>query len=63
MSERFEIRLTPERRQELAQFAAEVGISAADCARLAIHQLLHNRDGRLQLETKNHQFESRREFA
>jgi hypothetical protein len=51
MTERFEIRLTPERRRELAQFAAEVGISAADCARLAIHQFLHHRDGRLHLET------------
>jgi hypothetical protein len=49
MTERFEIRLTLERRQELAQFAAEVGISAADLCRLAIHQLLHNRDGRLHL--------------
>jgi hypothetical protein len=29
---------------------------------LAIHQFLH-RDGRLQLETKNHQFESRGDFA
>jgi hypothetical protein len=62
MTERFEIRLTLERRQELAQFAAEVGISAADLCRLAIHQFLH-RDGRLQLETKNHQFESRGDFA
>jgi hypothetical protein len=45
MTDRFEIRLTPARRAELSQFAAEVGISAADCARLAIHQFLHSREG------------------
>jgi hypothetical protein len=30
MSERFEIRLAPERRQELAALAAEIGMSASD---------------------------------
>jgi hypothetical protein len=52
---RIEIRLTPERRQELSELAAEIGISTADIARLAIHQLLHNRDGRLHLETPHGQ--------
>jgi hypothetical protein len=40
MSERFEIRLAPERRQELAALAAEIGMSASDLARLAIYRLL-----------------------
>jgi hypothetical protein len=48
MTERFEIRLAPARLQELQQVAAEVGISAADVCRLAIHEFLR-RDGRLQL--------------
>jgi hypothetical protein len=43
MTERFEIRLTPAHRQELVALAADVGISAADLARLAIRRLLDNR--------------------
>jgi hypothetical protein len=48
MTERFEIRLTQARRQELAALAADVGISASDLARLAIYRLLHS-DAPLQL--------------
>jgi hypothetical protein len=44
MTERFEIRLTPARRQELSALAADVGMSASDLARLAIQRLLNSRD-------------------
>jgi hypothetical protein len=49
MSERFEIRLTPERRQELSELALLLGVSAADAARLAISRLINGRDELLQL--------------
>ena len=42
--ERFEIRLQPERRQELDALARETGLSSADVVRLAIRQLLEHRD-------------------
>jgi hypothetical protein len=48
MTERFEIRLSTERKRELDDLAAEIGVSAADCARLAIHRLLSCRDLHLQ---------------
>ena len=37
---RFEFRLSAGRRRELAELAAETGISSADLARLAIKQFL-----------------------
>ena len=37
---RFEFRLAKDRRRELAELAAETGISSADLARLAIKQFL-----------------------
>ena len=39
-NERFEFRLSAGRRRELAELAAETGISSADLARLAIKQFL-----------------------
>jgi hypothetical protein len=53
MNERFEIRLAPERRQELAALAADVGISASDLARLAILRLLNSRDALVHLSPDN----------
>lgn len=41
---RFEVRLTPERRAQLEQLSTQIGVSAPDLARLAITQLLANRD-------------------
>jgi hypothetical protein len=37
---RFEVRLSAERRRELAALAAQSGLSSADVARLALSQLL-----------------------
>jgi hypothetical protein len=46
-------RLTPERRQELAGMAADVGISASALARLAILRLLNSRDALVHLSPDN----------
>ena len=50
-NERFEFRLSAGRRRELAELAAETGISSADLARLAIKQFLE-RPGRGRLWAK-----------
>jgi hypothetical protein len=42
--ERFEIRLRPERRQELNDLARESGLSSAAVARLAIQWLVQHRE-------------------
>jgi len=41
---RFEIQLPAERRAELDSLADEIGVNAADLARLAICRLLNRRD-------------------
>jgi hypothetical protein len=44
MTERFEVRLSRERRQELDDLARECDLSAADVARLAIKWMVEHRD-------------------
>ena len=44
---RFEFRLSADRRRELAELAAETGLSASDLARLAVRRLIADPGGLL----------------
>jgi hypothetical protein len=44
MDDRFEFRLSAERRNELARLAGETGLSASDLVRLSINKLVQDRD-------------------
>jgi hypothetical protein len=57
---RFEMRLPAARRQELADLAAEVGISSSDLARLAISRLLARPGSLLGPATPNRSDDSER---
>jgi hypothetical protein len=59
-NERFEIRLSADRRQELAELARESGLSAADIARLAITRLLAHPGVLLGVERKSERVEASR---
>jgi predicted transcriptional regulator len=47
MTKRFEIKLPEDRRAALDALANQTGVSASDLARLAINQMLEDRDVKL----------------
>jgi hypothetical protein len=58
-TERFEIRLSADRRHELAELARASGLSAADITRLAITRMLQNPGVLLGADRKPERVEAR----
>ncbi len=58
MGTRFEIKLSAERRAQLDALAGEAGLSSAALARLAIAQLLDQREVRLPAPAEQHRQEA-----